>query len=422
MGIGVGGELGNDWGLGADLGFVSILGDLGPLKDFRWGGALRNLGRAYPDSSASGSLGNPPAFTPALGASFAVVKTKDLKLAFAPDLSFPSFQDVRAALGMTFSVADILFLNTAYTFDARQVSVRRTVTLLPVSFGITLKLNGIGAKAAGQDVTEFNSSVAAAPLEDNVWGFGLGVNVPIGVRNVTPPAIALDTSGTRYISPNFDGVQDDLVLPLGITDKRYVKGYRFIVTDPSGVVVRTILNKEDRPEDKNFKNILSRLTYLKTGIAIPPTIRWDGMSDEGVVVPGRDLPLSHGGVGRQQQSRQDPGGTVVVKVAPPSVAANAAYLIFSPGGDGSKETLPIQQTGSSEDSWVGTSRDIEGAVVRTFTWQDSMPPSSNGTGRKTEAPRRPTGCTVTMSPQRTGQATWAAHISTTSSSTPAPPR
>ena len=59
VGIGVGGELGNDWGLGADLGFVSILGDLGPLKDFRWGGALRNLGRAYPDSSATGSLGIP---------------------------------------------------------------------------------------------------------------------------------------------------------------------------------------------------------------------------------------------------------------------------------------------------------------------------------------------------------------------------
>ena len=63
------------------------------------------------------------------------MKTKDLKLAFAPDLSFPSFQDVRAALGMTFSVADIFFLNTAYTFDARQVSGVEPSRSFPVSFG-----------------------------------------------------------------------------------------------------------------------------------------------------------------------------------------------------------------------------------------------------------------------------------------------
>ena len=64
IGVGLGGEFGSDWGLGLDLGFLNFDGDIGFLKDFRWGAALRNLGRAYADPAAPGSLGIPPALHP----------------------------------------------------------------------------------------------------------------------------------------------------------------------------------------------------------------------------------------------------------------------------------------------------------------------------------------------------------------------
>jgi flagellar hook assembly protein FlgD/outer membrane protein OmpA-like peptidoglycan-associated protein len=292
---------------------------------------------------------------------------------------------------MNFSVAEIFFLNAAYTFDARQVFGVEPSRSLPISFGITLKLRGIGAKAAGQDVTEINTNAGAAPLEGGVWGFGLGVNVPIGVRNITPPSITLDTDGTKYISPNFDGVQDDLVLPLAITDKRYVKGYKFIVTDSTGAVIRTILNKEDRPEDRDFKNIVSRLTYLKTGITIPPTIRWDGMSDAGSVVPDATYRYHMEAWDDNNNQGKTPEGTVVVKVTPPSVNSSAAYLIFSPGGGGAKEALPIQQNGSSEDRWVGSFRDIEGNAVRSNSWQNATPPDFEWDGKDDKGAAVPDG-------------------------------
>jgi len=390
VGLGLGGEFGADWSLGADLGFLNLLGDVGPLKDFRWGVAFRNLGKAYPDPTPN-SLGDPPAFTPAIGASFAVVKTRDVALVLNPDVSFPTFQDVRADLGLAFSVADIVFLNLDYTFDARQVFGSEPARAFPVSGGISLKLSGIGAKAGGQDVTEINTTTAFAPMQSGVYAMGLGVNVPIGVRDTNPPRIKLDTDGEKYISPNFDGVKDDLVLPLDITDERYVKGYRFVITDSSGAAVRTILNKEDRPENSDFNNILKRLAYLKTGITVPPTVRWDGMSDSGTVVPDGTYHFHVEAWDDNANLGKTPDGTVVVDTTPPSVTLSTPYLIFSPDSDGNKDTLHVEQKGSAEDLWTGTVHNIEGAVVRTYTWKGSGPQAFDWDGKTDTGTAAPDG-------------------------------
>ena len=47
----------------------------------------------------------------------------------------------------------------------------------------------------------------------------------------------------KYISPNNDGVQDELVIPLKITDKRFVQGWSLFIVDENGNTVRTIGNK-----------------------------------------------------------------------------------------------------------------------------------------------------------------------------------
>jgi flagellar hook assembly protein FlgD/outer membrane protein OmpA-like peptidoglycan-associated protein len=381
VGAGLGFQFGSDWGLGVDLGFLSLVGDLWFMKDFRWGAVVRNMGKAYTASAVSGSLGSPPPFTPAVGAFFNVVKTDKLALGFSPDLSFPAFQDIRFGLGMEFSVEDIFFLNAAWVFDARQAFGVEPSRSIPVSIGVTLKLGGLGVKTAGQEVTEIRPSIAAAPLQNGVWGFGAGLNVPLGVRDVTPPAITFDTTGEKYISPNFDGVKDDLVLPLLITDDRFIKGYTLIITDAAGTPVRTIQNKEDRPENREIANLWARLTYVKAGISIPPTLRWDGMSDSGAVVPEGTYSYHVESWDDNNNRGRSPDGTVIVKLTPPKVAVNAPYLIFSPNGDGNKETLPLEQSGSREDTWTGTIQDVSGPTVRTFTWTDAEPPSIEWDGK-----------------------------------------
>ena len=57
----------------------------------------------------------------------------------------------------------------------------------------------------------------------------------------------------KYISPNNDGVQDSLDVPLRISDRRYVVSWSFVVENAGGSVVRTIGNKLAFTEKLTFK-------------------------------------------------------------------------------------------------------------------------------------------------------------------------
>jgi len=399
VGAGLGFEFGSDWGLGLDLGFLDLPGDIGFLKDFRWGVAFLNIGKGYSDSSSPGSLSNPPAFTPAIGAHFSLVKTDPVVLSFSPDLSFPSLVDMRATLGGDILLFDVVTLSGAYSYDLREAAGIEPARSLPFSFGISFKfstnikqnIGALNATEQGWNRSDVSTTIAAVPLQNSVWGFGAGVNVPLGSIVKTPPAISLDTSGEKYISPTLVGGKVDLVLPLSITSKRYVKGFRLVIQDSSGNPVRTIQNKEDRPENRDLGNLLKRLVYVKQGIPIPPSVRWDGTSDKGTVVPDGTYRYyveawdDNGNIGKT------PLGTAIVKTVPPRITVSAPYVIFSPTGEGTKGNLPIHQTGSKEDMWTGTIKDAAGATVRTLTWKDSAPPDFTWDGKNDKGVLAPDG-------------------------------
>ena len=80
----------------------------------------------------------------------------------------------------------------------------------------------------------------------------------------------------KYISPNSDGVQDELEIPLHISDKRYVSAWSLVIMDENKNVVRTIGNKIALPEKVGFKSFFKQLISVKQGIQIPEKIMWNG--------------------------------------------------------------------------------------------------------------------------------------------------
>ncbi|WP_455383603.1 FlgD immunoglobulin-like domain containing protein [Salinispira pacifica] len=418
VGLGIESYFGDDFGIWGNLGFLYQPGDIGFLKNTSFGLSFDGLGKSY--TYPDGSLG--PGVTPRLSADATLISTNPVKLSTSLSLSSPALSDFTAGVGLGVTLFDTVRLSGNYLFDLNNVT-SGTERPYPFGFGVDVHINlaGSGAPSA-TDTTQANSApptvppasgspgsvgtladaaawrqseinvrTAAAPLANGVWAAGGGVQVAVGVIDRTPPDIRIDAPPVSYISPNFDGTKDDLVLPISITDQRYVKGYRLIIKDSSGDTVRTIENKENRPENAAVQTVISRLLYVKKGIPIPPTLRWDGQGSTGTVVPDGTYTYTleawddNGNIGRTKPL------TVVVDTQKPEATVSSEYSVFGPGGESTRSTLQIDQKGSSEDLWTGTITDAAGKTIRTYTWKDEAPKTFSWDGKNQEGEVVPNG-------------------------------
>lgn len=185
-----------------------------------------------------------------------------------------------------------------------------------------------------------------------------------------------------YISPNSDGVQDQLEVPLSITDKRYIQEWQFIVENENNEVVRRIGNKISLPEKLTFKNFFSRLFSAKKGVDVPNSVIWDGSLDSGEIAPD--------GTYFYYMTAADDNGNVsstnryevVVDNTPPVV--NLAQPVSDNEkifGEGRKLEFNVEQFGSQEKLWTASFADTTGNVVRSFTWESDAPDSFAWDGR-----------------------------------------
>ena len=179
-----------------------------------------------------------------------------------------------------------------------------------------------------------------------------------------------------YLSPNNDGIQDSLTFPITIKEGRYIKGYEFIVEDEEGNRVRTIQNKETRPEKRTVKTFFQNLFSVKSGIQVPETIRWDGKTDSGETASDGLYRFYI----RAWDDNENYGSTdiysIYVDTQPPIVAiekTDEQERIFSPNDDGNKDVIPIVQTGTSEDTWSAHFTDSSGNTIKEKRWEESRP-------------------------------------------------
>ncbi len=179
--------------------------------------------------------------------------------------------------------------------------------------------------------------------------------------------------GPVYISPNNDGVQDGLEVPLQIKERRYVSEWNFVITKEDGTVIRTIGNKEKRPERVGFKKFFKQLVTPKTGVEIPSVVTWNGVMDNGETAPDGTYYYSFSATDDNGNSASTSQLVVIVDNTAPEVELvqpSADAKIF---GEGAKALLPVKQSGSVEDLWTGTFVDSEGKTVRTIKWTESEP-------------------------------------------------
>ena len=175
----------------------------------------------------------------------------------------------------------------------------------------------------------------------------------------------------KYISPNNDGIQDELVIPMKISDKRYVQGWSLVIMDADHNVIRTIENKIARPTKMTFKAFFKQLFSPKQGVSVPDFVTWNGAMNngetakDGVYYYYITATDDNGNTGKTKEYE-----VVIDTVAPDVELAQPSDKIF---GEGAKAALKIKQTGSVEDEWVGLFRSADGKVVRTVKWVNAEP-------------------------------------------------
>jgi len=60
---------------------------------------------------------------------------------------------------------------------------------------------------------------------------------------------------------------------------------------------------------------------------------------------------------------------VLIDTISPKISISADTLLFSPNGDGIKDTITITQKSEPGDDWTGTLRSASGATVRSYSWK-----------------------------------------------------
>jgi outer membrane protein OmpA-like peptidoglycan-associated protein/flagellar hook assembly protein FlgD len=365
------------WGAGLDLGIMKLLGDRGALKDLRWGAVLSGIGKSYSDAVSS-------PYTLAAGARAYLVRSKDWKIAVGADLSLPSFQDLGFGISGGITFRDVITLRTNWNQDLLELVEGSKKSLMP-AFGLSAVIPLNRAQEGGDsskselDQAELRPAITVAPLYGDIVAIGGSVSIPLGVIDNKPPKIVASfpasSWGPAYVSPNNDGIKDSLDIPVKITDQRYVVGWSLSIDDAKGEVVRKIFNKESRPETQGFKGIMDRLTYIKKGVSVPDVLVWNGVADSGELAPDGAYTATIEAVDDNGNRGTSEAFPVVVDNTAPSVELSLPENppIFSPDGDGNKDTLLIKISGSVEDLWTGQVSDAAGKAVRSLRIEGASP-------------------------------------------------
>ncbi|MFW5694656.1 MAG: FlgD immunoglobulin-like domain containing protein [Alkalispirochaeta sp.] len=377
---------------GLDLGVIHLLGTRGPLADLRWGFALTQLGNGL--SVRSDRTGSPAPFTPAADIQATLIRNDTVDWTVHTGVSAPSFQNVRLRAGSSTTFFDRVSLNLGWDVDLQEHtdSSREAGSLLP-SVGLSVRFQP--TFGSGSDRNEVAVRGGYAPLYEDVWAAGAGVNLALGVVDATPPEISVEYPETVYISPNNDGISDELLLPVQIEDERYVTGWALEVYDDQDNMVRRIENSEQRPENEGFRTVIDRLLYVKKGVEVPDEIRWSGRTEDGTVAEDGEYTFFVRANDDNGNVREEGPYTIVVDATAPEVVISEPEgpddLIFSPNDDDIKDELELALETSREDRWDVEVLDVEDEVIYEDTREDTALDSFTWDGRNTEGTLVPDG-------------------------------
>ncbi len=152
----------------------------------------------------------------------------------------------------------------------------------------------------------------------------------------TPPEVNY-IQHNAVISPNGDGVQDELIFDINIKDTADVKYWKLEIFNDKKEMVKIFTSGGTLEEAKQ------KLFFKKGNVEIPPQIRWDGKDNSGKLLPDGKYTFRFIAMDGEKNVTPDNMiiGTVIIKTDKPEVKAKIDDKLFSPNNDNNKDILYI---------------------------------------------------------------------------------
>ena len=189
-----------DFAFSGNLGFVYNWGNLGFMKDFRYGASILNLGKNYNHSTLPKLKANkldgafPTVATLKIGAAGSFLSNDTVKLGWSFDLTTPMFMNLITDMGIQFSIKDMFYINIADEFNVREL-YNGHINIVPsigFSFRFTFDVkNSEYFTKNGWNQSEMSISAAWKQLYKSINAVSGGVDMNLGLKDKTPPTIKI---------------------------------------------------------------------------------------------------------------------------------------------------------------------------------------------------------------------------------------
>lgn len=324
-------------------------------------------------------------WTPVVAISSRLVDARSFSLTASGLVAAPGFSELALSLGASFGIGRYLNLDLGWL-----LSLSETVSYLDdVSPGLYAPrfFPSVSARFDGSSFLKAASYGAALgasyrPLSGAASAAESSVVFSRGTRDIEGPRISAGPLARAAFSPL---AASEIRVPLGFSDASPIVAWEAVVYDGSGEAVHRVgENKLSREK----KGLFGTLFSLRGGVKPPSELRLPlgrGANDGEyrVRVWARDL---RGNEGRAEELRFRVDGT-----PPEASAVVSGPSVFTPNGDGYRDSLSIRQTGSEESLWIGAFADSSGKTVREFRWTDGAPTDFAWNGDDSEGNRVPDG-------------------------------
>ncbi|MBU1077058.1 MAG: gliding motility-associated C-terminal domain-containing protein [Spirochaetes bacterium] len=346
------------------------------LQNVTIGFSLLNIGTAlsYQDTVIS------PPIKIKTGPSFIFNFGKHFQNITSIDLELRKFSHININFGLENIIYNKFILRFGLPLEAEESEYQD----FSAGLGYKFKIKNIG--------TELDYSFTA--LKDDNYLHYLGMEMRFGQTDEEAPETKINFN-LSHISPNYDGKADYLEITPDINDNRALKGWKVQIVDNKDNPVKEYKSPDmDVLKGKlTIQKIFKRLFEKRKEAPVPDKIVWDGINKEGQDVPDGEYKVILTAYDEKLNESDPIEKKFFLDKTPPEVSIKPQFKIFSPNGDGVKDSVNFQFTLKTEpeDQWSAKIVDNKGKTVLEHKWKGDKIPSISWDGKDKEGKMAPDG-------------------------------